>query len=83
MIESKGNLSFRVHNVGQGLFYTGDIRLDKNTVFKFIYDCGGDKVNDALDKYLGEDTEIDMLVISHFDSDHISGLPKLLNSVKK
>ena len=24
-----------------------------------------------------------MLVISHFDSDHISGLPKLLNSVKK
>lgn len=74
---------FRVHNVGQGLFYTGNIKLDKNRVFKFIYDCGGDKVNDALDKYLGEDTEIDMLVISHFDSDHISGLPKLLNSVKK
>lgn len=74
---------FRVLNVGQGLFYTGNIKLDRNRVFKFIYDCGGDKVNAALDKYLGEDTEIDMLVISHFDSDHISGLPKLLNSVKK
>lgn len=83
MIESVVGSRFRVHNVGQGLFYTGDIRLDKNTVFKFIYDCGGDKVNDALDKYIGEDTEIDMLVISHFDSDHISSLPKLLNSVKK
>lgn len=83
MIISKGNSSFRVYNVGQGLFYTGDIILDKNKVFKFIYDCGGDKVNDTLDKYLGEDAEIDMLVISHFDSDHISGLPKLLNSVNR
>ena len=83
MVMVAASSCFRVLNVGQGLFYTGDITLGKNRVFKFIYDCGGDKVNDALDKYLGEDTEIDMLVISHFDSDHISGLPKLLNSVKK
>ncbi len=83
MIISGINSSFRVYNVGQGLFYTGNIKLDKNRVFKFIYDCGGDKVNDVLDKYLGEEAEIDMLAISHFDNDHISGLPKLLNSVKK
>ena len=36
MIISKVYSSFRVHNVGQGLFYTGDIRLGKNKVFKFI-----------------------------------------------
>lgn len=83
MIISGINSSFRVYNVGQGLFYTGNIKLDKNRVFKFIYDCGGDKVNDVLDKYLGEEVEIDMLAISHFDNNHISGLPKLLNSVKK
>ena len=28
---------FRVHNVGQGLFYTGNIKLDKNRVFKFLH----------------------------------------------
>ena len=83
MVMVAASSCFRVHNVGQGLFYTGDITLGKNRVFKFIYDCGGDNVNDALDNYLGRDAEIDLLVISHFDSNHISGLPKLLNSVKK
>lgn len=76
---------FTLWPVGQGLFYSGAIGYQDNS-FKFIYDCGGDsqtisqEVNSCLKKFKNE---IDMLVISHFDSDHINGLPTLFNRVKR
>ena len=70
------------HNVGQGLFYTGQIRCNDKK-FNFVYDCGtisGSTQNPIKQykKYLNNDP-IDMLVISHFHQDHTSGIPPLLH----
>lgn len=77
------NSKFKLWPVGQGLFYSGNI--DKK--FNFIYDCGGDVpyIDIAVDKYISEMkiNELDMLIISHFDEDHINGLPRLFSRVKK
>lgn len=74
---------FKLWSVGQGLFYTGKI----NDEFNFVYDCGGENpyIKEALDKYLKEYDikKLDMLIISHFDDDHINGLPILLSKIKK
>ena len=77
---------FKLCNVGQGLFYIGDIKCEDGKSFRFIYDCGAEKVSNirsAIDDYIAESIIIDMLVISHFDKDHISGLELLLKKVKK
>lgn len=74
---------FKLWSVGQGLFYTGTI----NNEFNFVYDCGGKKtyIKESIDKYLNEYgiEELDMLIISHFDEDHINGLPILLSKIEK
>ena len=77
---------FKLCNVGQGLFYIGDIGYEDEKSFRFIYDCGAEKVSNiknAIDDYIDESIIIDMLVISHFDKDHISGLELLLEKAKK
>lgn len=74
-------------NVGQGLFSSGKIISGSNE-FVWVYDCGSmnDKsiLNNAIDsmkqKYPNE--IIDILAISHFDKDHISGLNELLEDRK-
>lgn len=74
---------FKLWSVGQGLFYTGKI----NNEFNFVYDCGGENpyIKEAVDKYLKEYDikKLDMLIISHFDDDHINGLPILLSKIEK
>lgn len=76
-------IKFDFHNVGQGLFHTGKIGY-----FNFVYDCGSmkkDNVHEAVKKYKINDLKdkvIDVLVISHFDKDHINGLERLLKNVK-
>lgn len=77
------------HNVGQGLFYSGQIRCDDGSNFNFVYDCGAtdkhwkdrsltlDTCIDRYTKYLNN-KNVDMLVISHFHHDHINGIEKLL-----
>lgn len=73
---------FTIHPVGQGLFYTGKI----GQAFNLVYDCGrGNHSTVGADSdfallisnykrhELINDT-IDMLVVSHFDSDHANGL---------
>ncbi|QFQ28500.1 hypothetical protein [Bacillus thuringiensis] len=78
---------FRI--IGQGLFYTGKIKG-----FIFVYDysteSGGDVIKNAIKEFQNELTPIvnqlevkkalDLLVISHFDRDHINGLPDLLKN---
>lgn len=60
-------------------------------LFRWVYDCGTSSKRSLLDEAIDQaftaplckqETEptIDLLVISHFDKDHISGLPKLLNN---
>ncbi|MBY0148849.1 OmpL47-type beta-barrel domain-containing protein [Neobacillus niacini] len=73
---------FITYPVGQGLFYAGKLIKD-NDEFNFIYDCGSNSQEMHLKKCITEyrtfnDTkDIDMLVISHFDRDHINGLDEI------
>lgn len=74
---------FKLWPVGQGIFYSGNI----DGKFNFIYDCGGDvpNIDLAVDDYISEMNikELDMLIISHFDEDHINGLPRLFSKLTK
>ena len=78
---------FQLWPVGQGLFYSGNIKLECK--FNFVYDCGGNSINinSVVDDYINQqhskDIILDMLVISHFDDDHVNGIPKLLKEVSK
>lgn len=84
------NSHFMLWPVGQGLFYTGKIQCRSSAdSFQFMYDCGGsneETISEAIDDYLNyfnPKKEIDMLVISHFDRDHINGLSYLLKEINK
>jgi glyoxylase-like metal-dependent hydrolase (beta-lactamase superfamily II) len=79
------NAEFTFHNVGQGLFYTGEISSNKS-IFRFVYDCGQDNSNknvcSAVDAFhsrvmdgdIGNEKPlINLLIISHFHYDHVSG----------
>lgn len=72
---------FKFHSVGQGLFYTGHI-LEES--FNFVYDCGTmNKQKYLLERIDSlEIKEIDFIVISHLDKDHVSGLYKLVQNFK-
>lgn len=74
---------FKLCNAGQGLFYIGEINLSNRKTFKFIYDCGGNNISGAISQHITKGEVIDMLVISHFDDDHINGLSDLFNKVSK
>lgn len=71
--------------VGQGFFHSGEVRYSENEVM-YVYDCGS--LNDGalnreidrfIDRYRGR--RIDMLFVSHYHHDHVSGLPRLLKEV--
>ncbi|MBU3120042.1 hypothetical protein KPE71_07165 [Acinetobacter soli] len=74
------------HAVGNGTSFSGQILNSKSSeTFNWIYDCGStskkiilDKVN-SLPVWFQDQRTIDMLVISHFDNDHVNGLEILLN----
>lgn len=81
---------FELWPVGQGLFYSGSIACNEAEVFNFVYDCGGGSkktveklVESYVAKYDLKNRSLDMLVISHFDDDHVKGIPKLLSEVSK
>lgn len=80
---------------GHGTFFAGDLINwnDDKIIFSWVYDCGSKRhswLSDLIDSYkhsgvarhfLTTDSreKIDMLCISHFDSDHVNGLEKLLS----
>ncbi|WP_431199563.1 MBL fold metallo-hydrolase [Mucilaginibacter sp. P19] len=82
----KGEFIF--HPIGQGCFYTGELFSDKERVFSFVYDCGSNSdqmyIRDAVAswpvKTAGQ--KINVCMISHFHSDHISGIPQLLKNTR-
>ncbi|HDA9568070.1 TPA: MBL fold metallo-hydrolase, partial [Listeria innocua] len=70
--------------VGQGFFYAGKIRD-----YNIVYDCGTKNnvafINRFIEIYKKEfncSGKIDMLIISHFHKDHISGLKELIGGKK-
>ena len=74
-------------NVGQGLFAIEKFYDREKVIFCAVYDCGmgtGKQINkefkSIIDKNLGgkETVLIDVLFVSHFDSDHVNGIPYIL-----
>lgn len=77
------------HAVGHGTFLTGTLISDDRSIFRWVYDCGSKRsiaINNALSRtdswHLWKDGSIDLLVLSHFDDDHINGLESLLRRHK-
>ena len=76
-------------NVGQGLFSSGRIQMRNAPSFHWVYDCGTSSsqklIQNAVNKYNSDKNQgnIDLLVLSHFDKDHISGVKELLKNGRK
>ncbi len=73
-----GEFTFR--EVGKGLCYTGRIHN-----FQFMYDCGSQNpthLKNILDRLIKQKrlVSLDLLVISHFDQDHMNGVDHLLKN---
>lgn len=76
--------------VGQGLFSYGEICLaqDENRVFSWVFDCGTSSSQSLVDSAISDIRRrkksrlpsINLVCISHFDKDHVSGLVRLLES---
>lgn len=88
------HFQYRFHGVGQGLFSSGVVIsgwcYDKQNVFRWVYDCGTshDRDKKLLREAIKFETpsradprrhRINLIVLSHFDSDHISGVTELLH----
>lgn len=74
----------KFHSVGNGTFKLGIVEsLDTRENFKWVYDCGSTSMT-TLNRVLGAITRrgwpesIDMLVLSHFDNDHVNGVEEIL-----
>ena len=85
------HFNYHFEPVGQGLFAWGCIHKKDDRVlhFTWVYDCGTASkkhlVNNAIARYerhLGIRKQIDLLTISHFDADHISGVGELIKKFK-
>jgi hypothetical protein len=83
----------RFHAVGHGTFLTGLVFPEHSMTggpetFCWVYDCGSKSskaLKNALDrtgKLAHWPESIDMLVLSHFDDDHVNGLEDLLKKQK-
>ncbi|MGX2956254.1 MBL fold metallo-hydrolase [Ursidibacter arcticus] len=72
--------------VGQGLFSSGKVLSGGNTAFSWVYDCGSVKksrsnlMNSIKQMRSCYPDNIDLVVLSHFDEDHISGVAELLKN---
>lgn len=81
------HFSYHFFAVGQGLFSCGMLYRNNEEYPRFVwaYDCGTTSaprlINEAIDEFVemvGPARRIDLLVLSHFDRDHISGVGDLI-----
>lgn len=74
-----------LHPVGQGAFYTEVFKREDGTLFTMVYNCGTETDSKILEAQIADFkkgiNQIDLLFISHFHRDHISGLDKLLSGI--
>ena len=80
-IPAQDRFSFTVLNVGQGQSVV--LRCEDKT---YLVDCGGDTEDGAADiaaEYLMSQGifHLDGVIVTHYDSDHIGGIPLLLSRV--
>jgi hypothetical protein len=78
--------SYNFHAVGQGMFASGSIRRmgDDAPHFNWVYDCGTSSspklIDDAIarqERLMNQRKRLDLVTLSHFDHDHISGICRL------
>ncbi|WP_156383864.1 hypothetical protein [Methylobacterium sp. Leaf456] len=60
------------------------IEIISSNPFRYVYDCGSKKLADceqAIEVFLNEchSKKLDLLFLSHFDNDHVNGVPALLD----
>nr|WP_199000911.1 hypothetical protein [Flavobacterium sp. ASV13] len=79
------NQEFTIHPVGQGLFYSGKITNNSHVKFRMVFDCGSltagagqEEVDIYRDADYLDKKVLDLLIISHFDKDHVYHIGKLL-----
>ncbi len=84
---SSFNQQFIIHPVGQGLFYSGRIIHNSEVKFRMVFDCGSNGTStsaghEEVDIYRDADflniNILDLLVISHFDQDHVNHIGRLV-----
>lgn len=72
--------------VGQGCFHAGTIGAHTGTgEVHYIYDCGSQQqrpLQSAIDLHKAKTSLVQALFVSHLDSDHVSGLDRLLAGVE-
>jgi beta-lactamase superfamily II metal-dependent hydrolase len=74
--------------VGQGLFHSGRLKSLVGDRFSWVYDCGshsGAMVRDAAITHYrtaNANRRINLVTLSHFDSDHIDGITALIEGVR-
>jgi hypothetical protein len=82
----------KFHSVEQGLFFSMSIEGDVGEKVACIVDCGAlrpymERLICEVRDYVGNDLKttgnIDLLIISHLDYDHVSGIPLLMNELQK
>jgi hypothetical protein len=71
--------------VGQGLFASGKLQSPGGSSFCWVFDCGTTSAHglllravDRLSQKPSTRAAVDLLMISHFDQDHISGITELI-----
>lgn len=76
---------FIAHPVGQGLFYSAKISWNSQIKFRMVFDCGSvtagagqQEVEIYRDQEFIESAVLDLLIISHFDEDHVCHIHRLL-----
>lgn len=84
-------VEYHFHPVGQGLLHSGALRQGRRRPFAWVYDCGSRTSQTALETELdgippalaaaGGSASLDLVTLSHFDQDHVSGLVHLLGIV--
>lgn len=78
------NVSREFHPVGHGAFFTERFQERGNDDIIVVYDCGcKSKIEEQVlkqevDNYFSEGEKINILFISHFDSDHVNGIKYLM-----
>lgn len=84
------------HAVGQGLFSSGTLAKHDGRYlpgYRWVYDCGTSSskrhlnssiaaLEERVEKKSGSKPILDLVVVSHFDHDHISGLVSLLSKFR-
>jgi hypothetical protein len=76
---------FAIHSAGQGFCYSGKVKYQESEEYRFVFDCGTNnkyslrrEIEQMRSDGLSARRRLDLLVISHFDADHVNMIEELL-----